>query len=248
MKKNLIAGNWKMYKTPEESVVFLRKLTEKVSNYRDREVLVCPAYTSLYPAATILKNTTIKIGAQNVYFEKEGAFTGEISPVMLKDIGVEYVICGHSERRKIFGETNEIVNKKMKILLEYQMIPILCVGEKIEERKSGRTFDVIRTQVENCLAGLEGQHQVVIAYEPVWAIGTGLTATPEQAEEVHLFIRKMIEDLYGQETEKAIRILYGGSVKPDNIDLLMRQKDIDGVLVGGASLSIESFVRIIEYR
>ena len=248
-RKSLIAGNWKMYKTPGESVEFVKSLIENTKEYNDRDILVCPPFTSLPVVSEILlKNSSIKMGAQNVYFEDEGAFTGEISPVMLKDIGVEYVICGHSERRKIFGETNEIVNKKMKILLEYQMIPILCVGEKIEERKSGRTFDVIRTQVENCLAGLEGQHQVVIAYEPVWAIGTGLTATPEQAEEVHLFIRKMIEDLYGQETEKAIRILYGGSVKPDNIDLLMRQKDIDGVLVGGASLSIESFVRIIEYR
>lgn len=247
MKKSLIAGNWKMYKTPGESVDFLKKLAMETMKYNDREVLVCPPFTSLYPAAEILKDAPVSLGAQNVHTEKEGAFTGEISPAMLRDSGVEYVICGHSERRNIFGENDSTVNGKVRISSEYGMSPILCVGEKIEERKAGKTFDVIRSQVENGLSGYDRPDMLVVAYEPVWAIGTGLTATPEQAQEVHLFIRQMLSNLYGRELSMAVRILYGGSVKPENVNSLMRQDDIDGALVGGASLKLDSFMGIVNY-
>ncbi|HNS32598.1 MAG TPA: triose-phosphate isomerase [bacterium] len=248
MKRKLVAGNWKMYKTPAESIEFLKELAANLKDYNDREVLVCPPFISLYPAREILQNTSIKLGAQNVYSEKEGAYTGEISPEMLKNTGVEYVICGHSERRNVFKETDSDINGKIKLSAMYGLIPILCVGEKLEDREKGSTFNIIRGQLEESLAGFKETEKLVIAYEPVWAIGTGLTATPEQAEEVHLFIRKLIEDLFGKKAGGDIRILYGGSVKPDNIDLLMHQNNIDGVLVGGASLKSDSFLRITDYR
>lgn len=248
MKKSLIAGNWKMYKTPEESVEFLRELTKEIKDYEDREILVCPPFTSLYTAFEILKSTPVKLGAQNIYFQEEGAFTGEVSPAMLKNSGVEYAICGHSERRNIFGETDDIVNKKIKISAKHGIRPILCVGEKLEERKAGKTFTAVGRQLEKSLEGYTYTELPVIAYEPVWAIGTGLTASPEQAEEAHLFIRRVVEKLFSKTDAENISILYGGSVKPDNIDTLMKQENIDGVLVGGASLQAASFLRIADYR
>ncbi len=249
MRKSLIAGNWKMYKTPCESVEFVKSLIENTKEYDDRDVLVCPPLTSLYAVSDLLlKNSSIKLGAQNVYFEDEGAFTGEVSARMLADIGVEYVICGHSERRNIFRENNAVVNKKVKKTAEAGMKPVLCVGEKLEEREKGKTFDVISSQVKESLEGFEKTGQLVIAYEPVWAIGTGKTATPEQAEEVHLFIRNLLAGIYGEEASEGTVILYGGSVKPDNIDSIMKQKNIDGALVGGASLKVDSFCRIIDYK
>jgi triosephosphate isomerase len=248
MKKTLIAGNWKMYKTPSESIDFVEKLIKNLKNYEDRDILICPPFTSLYPVSQIIKNSSVKLGAQNVYFENEGAFTGEISPIMLKDIGVEYVICGHSERRNIFGETDEIINKKVKKVTENGMRPILCVGEKLEEREKGQTFEVVENQIRNCLSNFKDIEKLVIAYEPVWAIGTGKTALPQQAEEVHIFIRELIGKMYNNEIAENLIILYGGSVKPENIDQLMKEKDIDGVLVGGACLKIDSFLRIIDYR
>jgi len=248
MKKTLIAGNWKMYKTPSESIEFVEKLIKNLKNYEDRDILICPPFTSLYPVSQIIKNSSVKLGAQNVYFENEGAFTGEISPIMLKDIGVEYVICGHSERRNIFGETDEIINKKVKKVTENGMRPILCVGEKLDEREKGQTFEVVENQIRNCLSNFKDIEKLVIAYEPVWAIGTGKTALPQQAEEVHIFIRELIGKMYNNEIAENLIILYGGSVKPENIDQLMKEKDIDGVLVGGACLKIDSFLRIIDYR
>ncbi|MFN4227453.1 MAG: triose-phosphate isomerase [Candidatus Ratteibacteria bacterium] len=248
MRKSIIAGNWKMYKTPTESINFVKELKEKVKKYNDRDVLICPPFTSLYPVSEILKNSSIKLGAQNVYFENEGAYTGEISPLMLKDIGVEYVICGHSERRNIFGETDKIINKKVKKIVENDMKAILCVGEKLEEREKNLTFKVIENQIKNCLEGFDKLEKLLIAYEPVWAIGTGKTALPEQAEEVHIFIRELISKIYNKDIAENLIIMYGGSVKPENIDQLMEKENIDGVLVGGACLKIESFLRIIDYR
>lgn len=238
-----------MYKTPGESVEFVKSLIENTKEYNDRDILVCPPFTSLPVVSEILlKNSSIKMGAQNVYFEDEGAFTGEISPKMLVDIGVGYVICGHSERRNIFGETNSIVNKKVRKTAESGMNPILCVGEKIEQREAGKTFEVISSQVKESLDGFERTGQLIVAYEPVWAIGTGKTATPEQAQEVHLFIRNLLGNMFGKDVSEKIVILYGGSVKPDNIDCLMSKDDIDGVLVGGASLKVDSFCRIVDYK
>jgi triosephosphate isomerase len=249
MKKTLIAGNWKMYKTPTEAVEFLNNLMTKKLIYDDREILVCPSFTSLYPASQVLQKTSsIKLGAQNVCCQKEGAFTGEVSAVMLKDIGVEYAICGHSERRQLFGEEDGIVNKKIKMALQFDICPILCIGETLEERNTNKTYDIIKGQLTNSLNEVSGSSKFVVAYEPVWAIGTGLSATPEQAEEVHLYIRKLLEEMFGKETAQNIRLLYGGSVKPDNVDSLMRQNNIDGVLVGGASLDVDSFARIIDYK
>ena len=185
----------------------------------------------------------------SVYCEDKGAFTGEISPSMLKETGVEYVIIGHSERRNIFGESDELINKKVKKVMEYGMKPILCVGEKLEEREKGKTFDVVKNQLENCLKDVKEKiENVIIAYEPVWAIGTGKNATPQQAEEVHIFIREWFSQKYSETIAQNLIILYGGSVKPENIDSLMAQKDINGVLVGGASLDKDSFLRIIDYR
>ncbi len=247
MKKILIAGNWKMHKTPSESISFVKNLLERMGNYEDREVLVCPPYTSLYPVSNIVKDTPLLLGAQNVFYEEKGAFTGEISPLMLKEVGVEFVICGHSERRNIFGETDEMINKKIKKVVEFGMKPIFCIGEKLEEREKEETFEVIKKQLEKGLSGFKEIEKLTIAYEPVWAIGTGKNATPEQAEEVHLFIRKWIKENYGEDAANNIRVLYGGSVKPENIDDLIKEKNIDGVLVGGASLDVDKFLRIIEY-
>jgi triosephosphate isomerase (TIM) len=247
MNKTLIAGNWKMNKTTSEAVNFIKTLTDSLKNYSDRDVLVCPPFTSLTAVFELLKNSPIKLGAQNVDFHDEGAFTGEISPGMLKDVGVEYVICGHSERREIFGESDSIINKKVLKTVGTGMIPILCIGESLQERENEKTFTKIKSQLENCLTGFETTEKLIIAYEPIWAIGTGKTATPQQAEEVHEFIRKCLSEIFDEKKAKNTVILYGGSVKPDNINDLMKEKDIDGALVGGASLKVDSFLKIIDY-
>jgi len=249
MKKSLIAGNWKMYKAPNESVEFVKILAKNIRTYDDRDILICPPFTSLFPVSEVLsKQKSLKLGAQNVSPEDEGAFTGEVSTAMLKETGVEYVICGHSERRNIFGESNSVVNKKVKKTASAGMTPILCIGENLEEREIGRTFEVVRSQIKESLDGFEQPDRLAVAYEPVWAIGTGKNATPEQAEEVHCFIRGLLANLFNKSLSESIIILYGGSVKPDNIDSIMRQKNIDGVLVGGASLKVDSFVRIVDYK
>ncbi len=250
MRKTLIAGNWKMYKTPEESVRFVRELLPLLEKREDREILICPPATSLTILKPLVGNSPVHLGAQNVSSEEEGAFTGEISARMLKEAGAEYVICGHSERRNIFGETDSIINRKLHQVLRHNMKPILCVGEKLQEREEGKVQEVIRQQLEYCMAEVTAEQVpgVVIAYEPVWAIGTGRNATPSQAEEVHLFIRTFLRERFSEKLSRQTVILYGGSVKPENIDDLMAQEDIDGVLVGGASLAVPSFLRIINYK
>jgi triosephosphate isomerase len=250
MRKPLIAGNWKMNKTIPEGLELVNDLKKAVAGITDREILICPTFTALYPIAQSLKGSNIKIGAQNVYWETKGAFTGEISPIMLKDTGCSHVIIGHSERRQYFGETDETVNKRIKAAFAADIVPIACVGETLAERESNKTFKVIEEQVRKGIAGLTPVQAktLVIAYEPVWAIGTGKTATPLQAQEVHAFIRKLYMELYGKEAADAVRILYGGSVKPDNVSELMKQADIDGGLVGGASLEADSFVKLVKYQ
>ncbi|MCM8814562.1 MAG: triose-phosphate isomerase [Candidatus Omnitrophica bacterium] len=248
MIKPIIAGNWKMYKTPKEAEDFALKL-KKLPVYGDRDILVCPPFTAISCVSRILADTGIYVGAQNVFPAKEGAFTGEVSPLMLKDAGAQFVICGHSERRQIFKETDDFVSEKVKAVIEYDMIPILCVGETLQENENGETFSVVRRQLEQGLKNVSSDmiKNIVIAYEPVWAIGTGKNATPQQANEVHTFIRSVIQKMYG-DVASSIRILYGGSVKPDNIDSLMAEREINGVLVGGASLIFESFTRIVDFN
>jgi len=246
---SLIAGNWKMNNTVEESVELVNSLKQRVSDVYGREVLVCPPFVSLVVVKELLKNSNVKLGAQNMHFEKSGAFTGEISAGMLKSVGCEYVIVGHSERRQFFGDTDESVNKKMKAAFASGIVPIVCVGETLAQRESNEMFSVIERQVRKGLDGLtpEQAKKVVIAYEPVWAIGTGKTATPQQAEEVHALIRKIFSQMYGADAADAIRILYGGSVKSDNVSEIMKQPDIDGALVGGASLKADEFAKIVRY-
>jgi len=234
-----------MHKTIAEAKKFVSLLLNELADIASFEIVICPPFTALSEIGDMLKGRNIKLGAQNVFFEKEGAFTGEISPVMLKEVGVEYVIVGHSERRRIFKEDDELINKKMKAVIEYGMIPIFCVGETLEERKKGLTFCVVEKQVREGFNGLskEDALKVIIAYEPVWAIGTGVVATPDQAQEVHSFIRQLLKDMYDEEVSENVRILYGGSIKPSNYFGLIVQRDIDGGLVGGASLK-ESFVEL----
>jgi len=247
MRKTIIAGNWKMYKTINEAIELVNGLKRTLYNINNVEIAVCPPYTCLDQVSEVISESNIKLGAQDMHWEAEGAFTGEVSVLMLKDLGCKYVIIGHSERRQYFSETNETVNKKVKAALKYNITPIVCVGEKLEERQSGKTFQVVEDHIKNGLKDLSKEElaKVVIAYEPVWAIGTGLTAKPEQAQEVHAFIRKLLTDISDEETAQDITIQYGGSVKPDNIKDLIKQKDIDGALVGGASLKIDSFVEIV---
>lgn len=236
-----------MYKTIAESIELVNGLKRELLDVENIDIVIIPPYTALSEVSDMLVNSSIEVGAQDVHWEKEGAWTGEISPIMLKEAGAMYVIVGHSERRQYFNETNETVNKKIKTALSEGLIPIMCVGEKLEERENNRTFDVVNDHVINGLKGVakEDVCDVIIAYEPVWAIGTGKTATPEQAQEVHKYIRQLISKLYDKETAGEIRIQYGGSVKPDNIKDLINQEDIDGALVGGASLKIEQFVPIV---
>ncbi|MDR0485278.1 MAG: triose-phosphate isomerase [Elusimicrobiota bacterium] len=249
MRKPIMAGNWKMNKTISESLSFIESLKSSAAGISDIEILICPPFTSLFALREQMQGTQIALGAQNLFWEAKGAFTGEISPIMLKDSGCKYVLIGHSERRQYFGETDECVNKKTKAAFEAGLIPIVCVGETLKEREDNLTFKIIERQIRGGLSQLQPQYakEIVIAYEPVWAIGTGKTASPKQAQEVHQFIRKTYESLYAGCAE-GIRLLYGGSVKPDNISELMRQQDIDGGLVGGASLEPDSFLKLINYQ
>jgi triosephosphate isomerase len=247
VRRLLIAGNWKMHKTIQEAVELVRELRTLVSDVNDRDILVCPPFTVLHAVSKELEGSNIALGAQNMFYKEEGAFTGEISPLMIKDVGCSYVILGHSERRHIFGETDELINKKVLSAVCHGLIPILCVGETLQEREEGKTKDVVERQVREGLKGLKKSSEFVIAYEPVWAIGTGRTATPELAEEVHSFIREVLSDMFGAKKADSVRILYGGSVKPENAAGLLRQPNIDGSLVGGASLKAESFAKIVKF-
>jgi triosephosphate isomerase len=249
MRRKVIAGNWKMNNDLKETQNLLSKLTSGLSlDNLNCDVIVCPPYTSLLEAYSLLKDTKIKIGAQNMHFESSGAFTGEISASMLKSVGCEYVILGHSERRTIFGETDELINSKIKKANSSGLKPIFCVGELLEEREAGITEKVIEKQIRSGLKEIspEEMGNLIIAYEPVWAIGTGKTASPEQAEEVHKFIRGLINDKYGTSVSDKIVIQYGGSVNNKNARELLSQKDIDGALVGGASLKADAFIEIIQ--
>ena len=248
MRKPIIAGNWKMNKTITEALELVRQLSIELKDVKDVDVVVCPVFTALYSVSHEIEGSDIKLGAQNLFWEEKGAFTGEVSAQMLKDANCEYVIIGHSERRSIFKETNAYVNKKLKAALKAELIPIVCVGERLEERQQNKAFDIISVQIQGALEGLSADdlNKIIIAYEPVWAIGTGQVATPEQAQEVHAFIRKLISDNFGAEVAAKIRIQYGGSVKAENIKTLISQPDIDGALVGGASLSPEQFLGIIK--
>lgn len=246
----LIAGNWKMHGTRAETEKLLSALKIQIATCVDREVAVAPPFTVLETATRLLAGSPIRLAAQNLYWESQGAFTGEISGLMLRDLGCTYVIIGHSERRQYFGETDEQVARKVRAAQRDGLIPIVCLGETLEERERGDTLTVIDRQVRAAFHGQEKTAiaSLVIAYEPVWAIGTGRTATPAQAQEVHAAIRTILAELSDHQVAQAVRILYGGSVKPDNVDGLMAEADIDGALVGGASLQADSFARIVNFR
>ena len=249
MRKPVMAGNWKMYKTPAETTAFFEKFRPLAGQAEHCEVVICPPFTNLAAAVAAAQGTRIHIGAQNIGWAKEGAFTGEISGPMIVAAGATYAIVGHSERRQYFAETDETVLKRTQAALEFGLTPIVCVGERLEERESGNTEAVLARQFQNGIAGLSEQQfaRIVIAYEPVWAIGTGKTATPEIAADAHRAIRGQVRAKFGKEAGEAIRILYGGSVKPDNTRTLMAQPEIDGVLVGGASLDAVSFASIVNF-
>lgn len=245
-----IAGNWKMNKTVGEAVDLVRQLKASISGLEGVEVAVAPPFTALYAVGKELEGSSIRLAAQNLFWEEKGAYTGEVSPPMLKELGCQYAILGHSERRQFFGETDETVNRKMKAALGQDLKVIFCIGETLKEREGGKTFSVIERQITGGLKdiGKEEMKRIVVAYEPVWAIGTGKTATPEQAEEVHRFIREKLEKLYSRGIAEEVRIQYGGSVTPENVKGLMNQKNIDGALVGGASLKSDTFSKIVRFR
>lgn len=249
MRKPVIAGNWKLFKTTAEALELVDGLKSLVGNVKDREIIVAPVFTVLRSVKQAIAGSDIKLSAQDCFWEEEGAFTGEVSPRMLVDTGCSHVIIGHSERRQHFGETDETVNKKIKAAIRAGMVAIACVGETLAEREAGRTLDVLGTQVRGALAGISEAdlNSMIIAYEPVWAIGTGKTATDQQAQEAHAFIRALLAELYGPQPAQGVRILYGGSVKPENAGGLMSQPDIDGALVGGASLKADSFAAIVNF-
>ncbi len=248
MRKPFIAGNWKMFKTTKEAVAFAEEF-KKLYHDSDVTAAICAPFTQLAALKEAFGDSGVKVGAQNMHFEESGAFTGEIAPAMLTEIGVDYVIIGHSERRQYFAETDETVNKKVKKAFEHGLVPIMCVGEVLEQRDAGQAYDVVKTQVEGGIKDLSADQmkKLVIAYEPVWAIGTGRTATPEQAQEMCAYIRQVIDGLYGSEVSEEVIIQYGGSVKPNNASELMNMEDIDGALVGGASLKPEDFIQIVEF-
>lgn len=247
-RKPIIAGNWKLNKTIKETIDFITLLKRSNLDTQSVDVVVCPPFTAISDASELLMESDIALGAQDVYWEEKGAFTGELSGSLLKDAGASFVIIGHSERRQFFHETHDTVNKKAKAALKSGLTPIVCVGEMLAERESNKTFQVIEGQLRGAFVGFskDDMAKIVVAYEPVWAIGTGKVATPAQAQEVHAFIRKEISKAFGEEIAKGIRIQYGGSVKPDNIADLMREPDIDGALVGGASLDAGSFADIVK--
>ncbi len=249
MRKKLIAANWKMYKTPEQTALFFAHFLPLVANYDRAEIVVCPPFVDLHTAIEAAEGSNIAVGAQNVHWEKEGAFTGEISAPMLTALNVTHVIIGHSERRQYFNETDDTVNRRLELALEFGLTPIVCVGEVLEEREAGLTEDVLRRQCMRAFNGISARKaaKLVIAYEPVWAIGTGKTATPQMAADAHAVIRHEVGKTFGDEFAQNVRILYGGSVKPDNATALMSESEIDGALVGGASLDPDSFTRIVKY-
>jgi len=247
MRKKVIAGNWKMNNDLNESQDLVSKIINGLGNDTKCDVIVCPPFTSLNEVSSLIKNTPVKLGAQNLYFEDSGAFTGEISAAMLKSIGCEYVIIGHSERRTIFGEPDDVINKKIQRALKHNLNPIFCVGELLEQREDGTTMEVVKNQILTGLKDITPAQlsEIIIAYEPVWAIGTGKTATPAQAQEVHAAIRELIVENFSEDVADNLVIQYGGSVKPDNAGELLSKKDIDGALVGGACLKADSFLGII---
>lgn len=248
MRKPIIAGNWKMHKTIAEAVEFVNEIKGKVNN-TDVEAVICAPFTLLKDLKEATKGTPIKIGAQNMHYADNGAFTGEISAPMLEELDIDYVVLGHSERRQYFNETNETVNKKVLKALEAGIDPILCIGETLEEREADKTKDVCKVQTEKALENVtaEDMKKVVIAYEPIWAIGTGKTATAEQANDVIAYVREVVKGLYGEEISEEVRIQYGGSVKPSNVSEIMNQTDIDGALVGGASLQPADFTELVNF-
>jgi triosephosphate isomerase (TIM) len=247
MRIPFIAGNWKMYKTVQEAVVFVKELRRLVKDVTDVEIVVAPAFTAVHAAAEAARNTNIGIAAQDVYWEREGAFTGEVSPDMIKEAGAQYVIVGHSERRRLFGETDQIVNRKAMAGMASGLTPIVCIGETLEERERGETLGVLDRQIKEGLSAFTAAQvaDLIVAYEPVWAIGTGRNATAGQAGEAHAHIRGRLKEWFGEEAADRCHILYGGSVKPANIRELITQPDVDGALVGGASLEVESFAGIV---
>ncbi len=249
-RRPILAGNWKMNMTATQARDLASKLVPLVANAKDREIVLGPPFTSLAAVAEVIKGTDIGLSAQNLHWEDKGAFTGEISADMLLDSGCKYVIIGHSERRQYFGETDETVNKKVKQALKKGLLPIVCVGETLAEREAGKLTDIISRQVTGGLKDVSAgdMKKIVIAYEPVWAIGTGKTATPEQANEVHALIRGKVRSLYNTDIAEGLRIQYGGSVTPENVSQLMAKPDIDGALVGGASLKPESFAALVNFK
>ena len=248
-RRPLIAANWKMHKTTQEAKSFMSELLPKVADVKDRDILVCPPFTLINSVDEGRDGTNILLGAQNMYFEEKGAFTGEIAPQMLKELNCEFVILGHSERRWVFGETDELINKKVLAAFAHGLIPVLCVGEKLEEREKKMTDQIILNQMEKGLKDVSEEFvsRLVIAYEPVWAIGTGKNATTKDAKDAIALIREFIHSRYGSDAASKVRILYGGSVKPENVKSYMEQEGIDGALVGGASLQPDSFVSLIKF-
>ncbi|MDO6993290.1 triose-phosphate isomerase [Brachyspira innocens] len=248
-RRKLIAGNWKMNNSNKEALELVNQLKDLVKDVKDRDIMIAPTFTCLSDVHNALKGSNIKLGAQNLYFEEKGAFTGQISADMLLAVGCEYVIVGHSECRDIFGEKDELINKKVKRALDKNLIPVLCVGEHLEEREKGITSDIVSNQIKEAFKGLSEAEakKVVIAYEPVWAIGTGKTATPQDADEVHKTIRETLKSLYNENVAEGMIILYGGSVNEKNADDLLNMPNIDGALVGGASLIADKFARIVNY-
>ena len=250
MRKPFIAGNWKMNLDVDASVALAKSLTEKIGDVTDRTVMIAPNFTALAPVADVVRNSSIQLGAQNMHHEPSGAFTGEVSAEMLKSVGVRFVILGHSERRSLFQESSEFVNTKVKAALKADLLPVVCIGETLEERESDRMESVIKDQVSKSLAGLSDtdMSKITLAYEPVWAIGTGKTATPENADSVHQYIRGLLTEQFSTAVAENTVIQYGGSVKDSNVDNLMAKPNIDGGLVGGASLKPDSFARIVKFE
>jgi triosephosphate isomerase len=250
MRTPVIAGNWKMYKTAEEAAAFVREFLPLVGDRAGVEIVLAPAFPSLAAVAALTRGTNVGVASQNLHFAEEGAYTGEVSPRMVRDTGAAYAIVGHSERRQLFAETDDTVNRKVRAALAAGLVPIMCLGETLAERESGRTIEVVERQLRAGLAEVSksAAGKILLAYEPVWAIGTGKTATPGQAQEVHAFLRAALKTIWGDAAGNSVRILYGGSVKPGNIADLMAREDIDGALVGGASLSPGPFAEIVKYR
>ena len=248
MRKFVIAGNWKMYKTNSEAIQLAEAIKAKTTSIKSTRIIVCPPATALTSVFSVIEGSNIALGAQNIYWESEGAFTGELSTDMIKSAGAQYVIIGHSERRQYFHETDDMVNKKALFALQSNLNPIICIGESLEQREQGTTKDIINDQLDGALKNISTEQMIrtIIAYEPIWAIGTGKTATPEQAQDVHAFIREKLQSLFDAATSKSVVIQYGGSVKPANAQDLLSQDDIDGALVGGACLEAESFSAIIK--